>query len=138
MSTNLSQPKRLFHLPVIMDVIRRMKLLDIIKKMVKDDPRSIVDTSDCVAVMLCAIFSGAHDLYRVRERLSRFDMMTIMQNNQFNIENFPEERLAKALDDIWEIGPDRLITAIAVQLIEAFSIETDYFHFFYTTSQYVL
>jgi len=112
-----------------MDVIRRMKLLDIIKKMVKDDPRSIVDTSDCVAVMLCAIFSGSHDLYRVRERLSRFDMMTIMQNNQFNIENFPEERLAKALDDIWEIGPDRLITAIAVQLIEAFSIETDYFHF---------
>ena len=129
MSVRLSQPKRLFHLPLLMDVVKRMKLLDIINTVVKDDPRSIVSTSDCIAVMLCAIFSGAHDLYRVRERLDRFDMKTIMRNTLFNIDHFTEERFAKALDDIWRIGPDRLITAVAVQLIEAFQLNVEYFHF---------
>src|SRR5580698_6037716 len=119
MPTKLSPPKRLFHLPVVMDVIRRMKLIGIIDKVVKEDPRSIVSTGDCIGVMLCAIFSGAHDLYRVRERLDRYDMKTIMRNPKFDIERFPEERLAKALDDIWHAGPDKLITSIAVQLIES-------------------
>jgi transposase len=129
MPTKLSPPKRLFHLPIVMDVIRRMKLIGIIDKVVKEDPRSIVSTGDCIGVMLCAIFSGAHDLYRVRERLDRYDMKTIMRNQKFDIERFPEERLAKALDDIWRAGPDKLITSIAVQLIESFSIKTDFFHF---------
>ena len=91
-----------------MDVIRRIHLLDVIGTVVTDDPRSKVTTGDCLAVMLCAVFSGAHDLYGVRERLSRFDMATIMQDRDFSIDAFPEERLAKAMDDIWKAGPEKL------------------------------
>jgi len=124
-----SAPLRLHHLPLLMDVIRRIRLIDVIGTVVTDDPRSKVTTGDCLAVMLCAIFSGAHDLYGVRERLSRFDMATIMQDRDFSIDAFPEERLAKAMDDIWKAGPEKLMFAIAAQVIDAFRLDTNYFHF---------
>ena len=107
-----------------MDVIRRIRLLNVISTVVTDDPRSKVTTGDCLAVMLCAIYSGAHDLYGVRERLSRFDMATIMQDPEFSIDEFPEERLAKAMDDIWKAGPEKLMFAIASQVIAAFRLNS--------------
>lgn len=124
-----SAPLRLHHLPLLMDVIRRIRLLNVISTVVTDDPRSKVTTGDCLAVMLCAIYSGAHDLYGVRERLSRYDMATIMQDPEFSIDEFPEERLAKAMDDIWKAGPEKLMFAIASQVIAAFRLDTSYFHF---------
>lgn len=122
-------PLRLHHLPLLMDVVRRLRLTDVIDKIVRDDPRSKVTTGDCLSVMLCAIFSGAHDLYGVRERLGRFDMATIMQDGAFSIDEFPEERLAKAMDDIWAAGPEKLMFAIASQVISAYRLDTSYFHF---------
>ena len=124
-----SAPLRLHHLPLLMDVIRQIRLLNVIRTVVTDDPRSKVTTGDCLAVMLCAIYSSAHDLYGVRERLNRFDMATIMQDPEFSIDEFPEERLAKAMDDIWKAGPENLIFAIASQVIAAFRLDTSYFHY---------
>jgi len=112
-----------------MDVLRRIKLLDVIDAIVHDDPRSKVSTSDCVAVMLSAIFVGDHDLYGVRERLERYDMPTIMRDPGFSIQEFPEERLDKAMDDLWAAGPEKLMFAIATQVITAFRLDTRYFHF---------
>jgi transposase len=129
MIPKLSQPLRLHHLPLLMDVLRRIKLLDVIDATVRDDPRSKVSTSDCVAVMLSAIYIGAHDLYGVRERLERYDMQTIMRDPGFSIHDFPEERLAKAMDDLWETGPEKLMFAIAAQVIAAFKLDTRYFRF---------
>jgi hypothetical protein len=122
-------PQRLAHLPVLMDVLRRSKVLDVIDVSIADDPRSKVSTSDCVAVMLCSVFSGGHDLWRVREKLERFDMPTAMQDAGFDIQEFPEERLAKALDDLWAADVDKIATAIAVQMIEAWQVQTDFLHF---------
>lgn len=122
-------PKRLCHLPLVTDVFRRTGMADVIDHAVGQDPRSLVSTSECVAVILSGVFVGAHSLWRLRERLEPFDMRTIMQDATFNLAHFPEERLAKALDDIYLANPDKLMTAISVQAIEAFSIDTTYLHF---------
>jgi transposase len=129
MQPSIGTPLRLCHLPLIMDVLRRTGVLDVIDRAVVDDRRSKVSTSDCVAVMLCSIFGGAHDLWRVRERLGRYDMPTVMQDRGFSISEFPEERLAKALDDLWTAHVDKLMTAIALQAIEAYDLETGFLHF---------
>lgn len=129
MNISIGTPRRLAHLPIIMDILRRTKVLDVIDQAVRDDQRSKVSTSDCVAVMLCSVFAGAHDLWRVRERLERFDMPTVMQDAGFAIAEFPEERLAKALDDLWAADVDRMMTAVALQAIEQFGLKTDFLHF---------
>jgi transposase len=129
MQSSFGTPLRLAHLPILMDVLRRSKVLEVIDAAIADDRRCKVSTSECVAVMLCAVFSGGHDLWRVREKLERFDMKTVMQDHGFDIQEFPEERLAKALDDLWTADTNRITTAIALQMVEAWEVKTDFLHF---------
>lgn len=129
MQLNLGTPLHLSHLPILMDVVRRTKMLDVIDTAIREDPRSKVSTSECVAVILCSVFAGAHDLWRLSERLGRFDMPTVMRDLGFNISEFTEERLAKALDDLWKVDVNRLMTGIALQMIEHFSLDMDFLHF---------
>ncbi len=63
-------PRRLGHLPLVMDVLRRTGLLDVIDHSLRDDPRCRVSTSECVSVMLCGVFVGNHDLWRMSEVLA--------------------------------------------------------------------
>jgi transposase len=122
-------PQRLCHLPLVMDVMRRTGLLNIIDAAVRDDRRSKVSTSDCVSVIMCAVFMGHHDLWRMADRLGPYDVATIMRDPGFRLAEFPEERLAKALDDLYRAGLDKLMTALALQAIEQFRIGTDFLHF---------
>ncbi len=126
---DIGVPERLCHLPLVMDVMRRTGLLNIIDQAIRDDRRSKVSTSDCVSVILCAVFMGHHDLWRMADRLGPYDVATIMRDPGFRLSEFPEERLAKALDDLYRAGLDKLMTALALQAIEQFRIGTDFLHF---------
>lgn len=129
MDVDLGIPHRLGHLPLVVDVLRRSGILNVIDHAIKDDRRSKVSTSECVAVILCGVFTGHHDLWRMADRLSPFDMATIMRDPGFRLKEFPEERLAKALDNLQAFGLDKLTTAISVQVIEQFRLGTDFLHF---------
>jgi transposase len=129
MNISPGTPQRLHHLPLVADVIRRTGVPDIIDQCIVEDRRSKVSTSECLQVILLGVFIGEHGLWRLRERLDPYDMKTIMQDSGFEIAEFPEERLAKALDDLYTYGLDRLMTGIALQAIEQFRLETDFLHF---------
>ena len=129
MEIEIEIPERLCHLPLVLDVLRRTGVLNLVDHAVRDDRRSKVSTSDCVAVIMCGVFLGHHDLWRMSERLAPYDMATIMQDREFNLAEFPEERLAKALDDLYDADLDRLMTGIALQAIEQFRLGTEFLHF---------
>jgi transposase len=129
MDIKIGTPLRLGHLPILMDYLRKTKIFDVIDHAIREDPRSKVSTSECVAVILCSVYAGAHDLWRTRERLSRYDMKTIMQDDLFDINEFPEERLAKAMDDLHRNNLDKLMTSVALQTIEQFRLRTDFLSF---------
>lgn len=122
-------PQRLCHLPLVMDVLRRSRVLDIIDEAIPQHPLSEVSTGECLAVILCGVFVGAHSLWRLRERLSPYDMATIMQDETFELERFPEERLAKALDDLHARGLDTLMSGLALEVIRTYAIDTSFLHF---------
>lgn len=129
MDIEIDVPQRLCHLPAVLDVLRRTGVLNIIDHAVRDDRRSKVSTSDCVSVIMCGVFLGHHDLWRMADRLAPYDMPTIMQDRGFHLAEFTEERLAKALDDLYAADLDRLMTGIALQTIEQFRLGTDFLHF---------
>lgn len=126
-------PQRLCHLPLVMDVLRRSKVLDIIDHAIPQHDLSEVSTGECVAVILAGVFVGAHSLWRIRERLDPYDMVTIMQDPTFDLNRFPEERLAKALDDLYDFGLDRLMSAVALEAIRQYGLDTKFLHFDTTT-----
>jgi transposase len=129
MEFDIGIPQRLGHLPLVMDTLRRTGLLNVLDHAIAEDPRSKVSTSECAAVILCGVFAGEHGLWRLRDRLAPYDMQTIMQDGGFRLEEFPEERFAKALDDIYAANPDKLMTAIALQMVDHFALNTDYLQF---------
>ena len=129
MDITIGTPRRLGHLPLVADVLRRTGLLSLLDKAIVDDRRSKVSTSECVTLIMCAVYIGDHGLWRMRERLAPYDMCTIMRDPGFDLSAFPEERLAKALDDLAHFGLDKLMTAVAVQMIEQFHLNTDFLHF---------
>lgn len=126
-------PQRLCHLPLVMDVLRRSRVLEVIDHAVGQHPLSEVSTGECVAVMLAGVFVGAHSLWRIRERLAPYDMATVMQDPGFDLGRFPEERLAKALDDLHRFGLDALMSSLALAAIERHGLDTRFLHFDTTT-----
>jgi transposase len=122
-------PHRLGHLPLVMDVLRRTGLLNFIDGVIREDPRSKVSTSECVAVLLCGVMVGHHDLWRMADRLDPYDMATIMQDSGFKLSECTEERLAKALDDLYHANLDKLMTHVALETVRQFRLGTDFLHF---------
>jgi hypothetical protein len=130
---HIAIPQRLCHLPLVMDVLRRSKVLDIIDAAIPQHRLSEVSTGECVAVILCGVYVGAHSLWRIRERLAPYDMATVMQDPTFDLERFPEERLAKALDDLYAFGLDKLMSGLAIEVIRHYGLDTRFLHFDTTT-----
>ncbi len=126
-------PQRLCHLPLVMDVLRRSRVLETIDHAIGQHVLSEVSTGECVAVILAGVFVGAHSLWRIRERLAPYDMVTIMQDSRFDLARFPEERLAKALDDLHRFGLDRLMSGLAIEAIRHHGLDTRFLHFDTTT-----
>src|SRR5580658_5328670 len=129
MDVTIGIPKRLGYLPLVVDVLRRTGILDIIDRALPKHPRSKVSTSECVAVIMCAVYSGHHDLWRMSDRLAQFDMPTIMGRPDFDLSQFTEERLAKALDQLFDKNLDMLMTTLAVHVIAAFHLNTEFMGF---------
>lgn len=129
----IETPQRLCHLPLVMDVLRRSRVLSTIDHAIGQHPLSDVSTGECVAVILAGVFVGAHSLWRIRERLAPYDMVTIMQDPGFDLARFPEERLAKALDDLYRFGLDRLMSGLALEAIRQHGLDTQFLHFDTTT-----
>jgi transposase len=129
MHIDISPPKRIHHLPLVMDIFRNSGMKKVIDDAITMDKRSHVATSDCVGIILSGVMVGAHSLWRLRERLDPYDMNTIMQNPSFDLSYFNEERLAKALDDLYNADIEQLMTKIAIAAIKNNELNVESLHF---------
>jgi transposase len=124
----LHPPKRVGHLPLIMDTLRRTGILNAIDSICGVDARMKVTHSDCVAFVLLGVFAGEHGLWRLSQRLDPFDLTTIMDDAGLDTKEFYDVRLGRMLDAIYDAGPDRLYSAIALPLIESESLGLETLH----------
>lgn len=122
-------PLRLGHLPLVMDVFKRLNLVDIIDQAAPVHGTKKASSSSCVAVLLCGIFVGAHTLWRIRERLKPYDMRTIMQDKNFDLHIYNDERLGEVLDALHIAGLDGIMTQVAIEVIRQFHVSTQYISF---------
>ena len=126
---HIEPAQRLCHLPLVMDTLRRTGVVDVVDFAIKQHDLSEVSTGECLMVILAGVYVGAHSLWRIRDRLEPYDMCTVMQDPTFNLNRFTEERLAKALDDLYAFGLDKLMTSIALRAIDQFRVDTKFLHF---------
>lgn len=129
----LGQPRRLAHLPLVMDVLRRSRVAEVIDAACSIDPRMKVSDGECVALIIAGVFAGEHGLWRLQDRLDVYDMATVMQDAGIDLAEFHDVRLGRALDAIYDAGPDRIQTALALHAIDAWSLNRSHLHVDTTT-----
>ena len=71
-------PQHLCHLTLLMDVLRRSRVLEVIDQAIGQHRLSVVSTGESVAVILAGVFVGAHSLWRIRGRLAPYDLATVV------------------------------------------------------------
>ena len=110
--------------PWILVAIVEIPAVHIIDKAIVDDRRCKVSTSECVAVIMCGVFLGHHDLWRMADRLSPYDMATIMGGIEFNFGSLGPQWTLRALttaaEDLAAIrageSPSKTLTETATKL----------------------
>lgn len=101
----LPEPKRLDHLPVIAHALKKLRVRQVVDELVAKDPRSRVSTGECIEALVTAILLGKHTLYQVGQLLEPYDLQVAFGFNQVaQPSNFNDTRLAKALDDLFDVG----------------------------------
>ena len=125
---HLNPPKRLAHLPLVMDVLRRSRVVEVIDEACGTDRRMKVSHGECVAMVIAGVFVGESGLWRLGERLDVFDMATVMQDPGINLSEYHDNRIGRALDAIYDAGPDRIQTALALQAIDSWKLNRSYLH----------
>jgi len=124
----LAAPKRLAHLPLILDVLRRSRVMEVIDEACGIDRRMKVSHGECVAIIIAGVFAGEHGLWRLQDRLDVYDMATVMRDPGIDLAEYHDVRLGRACDAIYHAGPDRILTALALHQIEAWELDHDYLH----------
>ncbi len=125
-SVHLDAPLRLAHLPVVAFVIRKMGIASSIDKAIPPHHQNVVTHGQCVELLLICVFAGFHGLWRLREHLASYDMPLIMDDPDFSLEPFHDDRLGRALDALHKHGLDYLMSDVAMKTIEAFSLDIEY------------
>ncbi len=122
--------KRLDHIPVIANAITRLGIREVVDDLVRVDPRSNVTTGECVEALITSILLGRHALYQVDELLEPFDLQVAFGfRDRAEAVHFNDTRLAKALDDLFDVGGVAKVNAAAtLAAVRAYDLDTKQVH----------
>lgn len=120
--------RRVDHLPIVVQALERLEVRKTIDELCPPDPRNRVTTGQCVEALIARLLDGSHTLYRVDERLGEYDL-ALTFGWDFGSDAFNDERLAKALDHLYEAGLAQLHTPILLNAVKAYKLDLSRLHF---------
>lgn len=129
------QMRRLDHLLIAADAIKKLRVGEIVDSVVAVDPRSHVTTGQCVEALILTILTGTHTLYRVQETLSSFDLEVLMgwvdPEGEDIVSRFNDERMGNALEALFacEGGCSFVNSAVTIEAVKAYELALAFLHF---------
>lgn len=129
----LHPPKRIGHLGLIADLLQSVGILDVIDVLCGVDQRMKVSHGECAQLVLLGVFAGEHGLWRLTERLDPYDMATVTGDAGIDLREFHDVRLGRMLDAVYDAGPERLLSAMSLKVVEWARLELGTLHFDTTT-----
>src|SRR5271170_4490380 len=120
--------RRVDHLPVVVQALERLEVRKTIDELCPPDPRNRVTTGQCVEALIARLLDGSHTLYRVDERLGAYDL-ALTFGWSFESDALNDERLAKALDHLYEAGLAQVHSPILLNAVRAYKLDLTRLHF---------
>lgn len=104
------------HLPVVRGAIDALGIVDVIDGLIPPDPRNLVSHGECVAAMILNILDDRVALYGMAEQLEALDAELLLGPGR-PAGAFSDDRLAKALDRLFQAGTDEVFTEVVLRQV---------------------
>src|SRR5215471_5249798 len=127
MALIVQQIRPMAHLPLILDVLRRLEVATIIESHIAPHPRHALSTGRGVEALVLAILDGDHALYKVGQRLEERGMLDLLQP-ALTRASLHDYRLGHILDALFAANLNKVFGAIALKALAVYAIPTPWLH----------
>jgi transposase len=127
MAIAIQQIRPVAHLPLVLGVVRKLKVATLIDTFCPPHPAHILSCGRGVEAMLLAILDGHHALYKVGARLEERGMVPLLQPGLTRT-SLHDYRLGQILDTLFAANLNRVFGAIALNALEVYAVPTPWLH----------
>jgi len=120
------QVTRADHLPVIAAYCRRVNLIDIIDRVVPTEMEVSVGT--IIQGMVLDTLSGRSPIYRLTRFFEHQDTELLL-GKKVDPTSFNDTTVARAMDAVFDVGAEKVFSAVAFKASCEFSLDTQHVHF---------
>ena len=104
------KPVKLSGLPIVLSVIRSLKLRELLSQTVRDDPRDKIPVHDTLVIMLCNVVMERFPLYKVGEWAKDRALLPSGKSRFLH-----DDRVGRALHRLFESDRASLLTSVVLE-----------------------
>jgi transposase len=127
MAVTIQQISPVAHLPLVLGVIRKLKVAALIDTFCPPHPAHVLSCGRGVEALLLAILDGHHALYKVGARLEDRGMLPLLQPGLTRA-SLHDYRLGQILEALFAAHLNRVCGAIALNALEVYALSTPWLH----------
>src|SRR5499433_630234 len=127
MAIAVQQIRPVAHLPLVLGVLRRLKVASLIDDLIPPHPAHGLSCGRGVEALVLAILDGHHALYKVGQRLEERGMLTLLQPGLTRTA-LNDYRLGHILEALFAANLNKVYGAIALQALEVYALPTPWLH----------
>src|ERR671922_2756709 len=127
MVMTVQQIRPVAHLPLVLGVLRRLKVASLIDDLIPPHPAHGLSCGRGVEALVLAILDGHHALYKVGKRLEERGMVPLLQPGLTRAA-LNDYRLGHILDALFAANLNQVFSVIALKALEVYAIPTPWLH----------
>src|SRR5215475_9039885 len=127
MAVTIHQISPVAHLPLVLGVIRKLKVAALIDTFCPPHPAHVLSCGRGVEALLLAILDGHHALYKVGARLEERGMLPLLQPGLTRA-SLHDYRLGQILEALFAAQLNRVFGAIALNALDVYAVPTPWLH----------
>jgi transposase len=127
MAISVSGISPVAHLPLILGMLRKLKVASLIDEKIPPHRDNVLSCGTGVEALVLAILDGDHALYKVGSRLEERGMLPLLQAGLARV-SLNDYRLGQILDALFAANLNRVFSAVALNALEVYGIETPWLH----------
>jgi transposase len=112
---------------LVLGVLRKLEIATLIDSIIPPHQDQVVSTGRAVEALVLSILDGHHALYKVGRRLDERGMLPLLQPG-LAPESLHDSRLGQTLDALYDANLDTVFSAIALQALDIYRVDTPWLH----------
>lgn len=127
MAVSISGVRPVAHLPLILGILRKLKVASLIDEIIPPHPDHVISCGTGAEALVLAILDGDHALYKVGARLEARGMLSLLQAG-LERSSLNDYRLGQILEALFGANLNRLFGTLALHALALYAIKVPWLH----------